>query len=326
MGKKLLVLHGPNLNLLGEREGRSGGRLEDLDRALREKAAELGVELKVVQSNHEGVLVDTLHAERHGLAGIAINPAGLFGSHVLREALELVGVPAIEVTLGEPRDDSLVGEVCELQLSGDDFDPYLDALVRLAEGDFEVGEDEEEEEEEDDDVVRPARQELGGRKTLGRRAEPAPASPDKTLGRRVVESALAPKPPQTALSAPARALARTVDAVKTLGRGRPEAAPAPAEKPGKTLGRVARETPASNVLSRDVVREKIADRLAGRLTPAELATWARARWQEVQRGAPAESGHRELLEDSLQRLTLSTMAATKMTDDQLVDLMTRLDR
>lgn len=298
MGKKLLVLHGPNLNLLGEREGHPGGGLEDLNRALREKAAELGVALKVVQSNHEGVLVDTLHAERHGLTGVAVNPTGLFGSHVLKEALQLVGAPAIEVTLGDPREDSVVAEACELQVGGDDFEPYLDALERLAHGNFEVEEEEEVEPE----------------------PPPAPEEPEvkKTLGRK--QDALVP--------APAQALARTVEAApapaKTLGR---KAEPAPkAEKGRKTLGRnAARETPAANFLTRAMVRQKIADRLSGRLTPSELATWARARWQEVQRGAPAESGHRELLEDCLQSLTLSTMAASKLSDEQLVDLMTQLE-
>lgn len=320
MGKKLLVLHGPNLNLLGEREGRSGGSLDDLNRALREKAAELGVELKVVQSNHEGVLVDALHAERHGLSGVAVNPTGLFGSHVLKEALKLVGAPAIEVTLGDPREDSIVAEACELQVGGDDFEPYTDALERLAHSHFEVEEEEEE--------APPPRQEPEVKKTLGRRVEPepapeppVPAKPEKSLGRKGVETALA--------SAPAQALARTVDAVapatsKTLGR-KAESAPAKAEKGGKSLGKVSRATPASDFLTRAMVRQKIADRLSGRLTPAELATWARARFQEVQRGAPAESGHRDLLEDSLQSLTLSTMAASKLSDEQLVDLMTQLE-
>ncbi len=220
MGKKLLVLHGPNLNLLGEREGRSGGRLEDLNRALREKAAELGVELKVVQSNHEGVLVDALHAERHGLSGVAINPAGLFGSHVLKEALQLVGAPAIEVTLGDPRDDSLVAEVCELQVGGDDFDTYLDALERLAHSNFEVEEEVEEEE------APPAREEPEVKKTLGRRAEPEPpAKPEKSLGRKVVEAALvsAPTPSTTSwlpFDLPMRASTTVTVSPKVAARSR----------------------------------------------------------------------------------------------------------
>ncbi|XXF79448.1 type II 3-dehydroquinate dehydratase [Myxococcaceae bacterium GXIMD 01537] len=316
MGKKLLVLHGPNLNLLGEADGAAGGGLEDLNRALREKAAKLGVELKVVQSNHEGVLLDALHAERKDLGGVAINPAGYFGSHALREALELIGAPAIEVTLGDPREDSVVAEACELQVGGDDgFEPYLDALERLAEGDFDVGAAEEEEE------ARPSRQEPEVKKSLGRRAE-APAQP--------LPAPKPEKPPERKSEAPARALARTVQAAapaaqKTLGRARAEPAPAKAEKGGKTLGRVARGTPASDFLTRAMVREKIADRLAGRLTPAELASWARTQWLEVQRGAPAESGFRDLLEDSLQSLTLSTLPASKLSDEQLVDLMTQLE-
>jgi 3-dehydroquinate dehydratase-2 len=103
MGMKLLVLHGPNLNLLGEREGTAGGRYEDLNSALRSRAAGHGIELKIVQSNHEGVLIDTLHAERRNVDGVVVNPAGLFGSHALRDALEAVGVPAIEVHLDGAR-------------------------------------------------------------------------------------------------------------------------------------------------------------------------------------------------------------------------------
>jgi len=73
------------------------------------------------------------------------------------------------------------------------------------------------------------------------------------------------------------------------------------------------------------VRQKIAERLAGRLSPAGLATWARTHWLEVQRGAPAESGQRELLEDALQRLTLASLPASRLTDEQLIELMTELD-
>ena len=73
------------------------------------------------------------------------------------------------------------------------------------------------------------------------------------------------------------------------------------------------------------MRQKIADRLAGTLSPAGLATWARGQWLEVQRGAAAESGQRELLEDSLQSLVLSAMPATRLTDGQLIELMTQLD-
>ncbi|WP_309895097.1 type II 3-dehydroquinate dehydratase [Archangium sp.] len=268
MGKRLLVLHGPNLNLLGEREGRQGGRLADLDLALAARAKELGLELKVVQSNHEGVLIDTLQAERSGLEGVVVSPAGLFGSYPLREALEAVGVPAIEVYVGALGErESVVAEACAATIDGQGFHSYLEALERFAKGDL-TGELSDEEESS-------ARASEGPRKTLGRKVEAAPASPAKTLGRKV---------------------------------------------------KGAEATPAANVLSRALVRQKIADRLAGKLTPSELASWARTKWTEVQTGAAAESGQRELLEDSLQRLTLSAMPASKLSDSELLDMMTRLER
>ena len=306
---RLLVLHGPNVNLLGLREGAPGGTLKDLDAALRERAAELELELKVVQSNHEGVLLDTLAAEREAVDGIIINPAGLFGSHALKEALELVGLPAIEVLLKPPARESVVGEACALQVYGTQgFDPYFQALETFSSGVFTTGE-------------------LGPGKTLGRKQveaqaeeeeeaedEDAPIAPVKSLGR--------------AREVPlAKALAKAAEAVgpaKTLGRK--AAAPEKQEaRPGKTLGRGSRSAPTTELLTRALVRQKISDRLAGRLTPAELATWARTQWEAVQRGAPAESGQRELLEETLQSLTLSSQAKTKLSDEQLVDLLTRLD-
>ncbi len=274
MGKRLLVLHGPNLNLLGEREGRQGGRLADLDLALATRAKELGLELKVVQSNHEGVLIDTLHAERSGLAGVVVSPAGLFGSYPLREALEAVGLPAIEVYLGRLGErESVVAEACAATIDGQGFQSYLEALERFAKDDL-TGELSEEDEGEEEEL-------------------PRSKSPAKTLGRKVVE-----------------------------------AEPAASASPSKTLGRKKgpEATPAANFLSRALVRQKIADRLAGRMTHAELATWARGKWTEVQSGAPAESGHRELLEETLQRLTLSTIPSTRLSDTELVDMMTRLER
>ncbi len=306
MGMRLLVLHGPNLNLLGVREGTSGGRLSDLDAALKARAKELELELKVVQSNHEGVLLDTLAAEREEVDGILINPAGLFGSYALKEGLEAVGVPAIEVLLRPPARESVVGEACVLQVHGTQggFEPYLQALETFSSGVFTPGQE-------------------GPKKTLGRKKDEAPskaASAAKPVPMSLVKS----------VGSTAKSLARAAEAggsTKTLGR---KLAPAKEEaeesRPGKTLGRGSKSsTPASDLLTRALVRQKISDRLAGKLTPAELAAWARTQYQAVQRGAPAESGHRELLEESLQSLTLSTLPASRLSDEQLVDLLTRLD-
>jgi 3-dehydroquinate dehydratase-2 len=332
MGKRVLVLHGPNLNLLGEREGRRGGRLADLDAALKARASELGLELQVVQSNHEGVLLDTLHAERARVDGVVVSPAGLFGSYPLREALEAVGVPAIEVyleRLGER--ESVVAEACAATIEGQGFHSYLEALERFASGDLTGELPEEDEEEAEDEEVEDESAEDESAEEGDEVVEAAwagedeegeePAGPVKTLGRRK-KGVLRDK---SLGVMPAKALARPVGGGhKTLGRK--VEAPAVPASPAKTLGRRgARGTPAADFLTRALVRQKIADRLAGRLTPAELATWARSKWMEVQRGAAAESGYRELLEDCLQRLTLSTMPASKLSDAELVDLMARLE-
>ncbi|NRD44277.1 type II 3-dehydroquinate dehydratase [Corallococcus exiguus] len=318
MGMKLLVLHGPNLNLLGEREDVVGGRLTDLDAALRAKAKELGLTLTIVQSNHEGVLIDTIHAERKNVEGILINPAGYFTSYALKEALEAVGLPAIEVLLKPPARESVVAEACAMQVLGlHGFDPYIQALETFASGIFHPS------------IPGPV-------KSLGRRKKSAgPEDEDsrpkpKLVGRvHPLKKDDAPEPTPL-VTTPARSLRRTAEAggpLKTLGRKSVPTVVQTDGKPGKTLGRAAKggSTPASDLLTRALVRQKIADRLAGRLSEAELATWARAKYQQVQRGEPAESGHRELLEDSLQSLTLSHLPATRMSDEQLVDLMTRLE-
>ncbi|AKJ01152.1 3-dehydroquinate dehydratase [Archangium gephyra] len=347
MGKRLLVLHGPNLNLLGEREGKQGGRLADLDAALTARATELGLELKVVQSNHEGVLIDTLQAERSRLDGVVVSPAGLFGSHPLMEALELVGVPAIEVyleRLGER--ESVVADVCAATIEGQGFHSYLEALERFANGDLtgELTEEEEDEEAEDEDVEgdeeaedEAAEDEDGVVDAAwsgedDEAGEPEGKGKGKTLGRREKdiprEKSLAVRQPGAlarAADAPAKALASSGGSRKTLGRK--VEAPAASPAPSKTLGRKgkgAQGTPAADFLSRALVRQKIADRLAGRLTQAELAAWARSKWSDVQRGASAESGYEDMLEDSL--LTLSSLPASKLSDSELVNMMTRLDR
>lgn len=97
----VLVLHGPNLNLLGTREPSIYGRetLEDIDRRLSEAAVEAGVSVACFQSNHEGELVDRIQqAGREGVGFIVINPAAYTHTSVaLRDALAGVGIPFIEV-------------------------------------------------------------------------------------------------------------------------------------------------------------------------------------------------------------------------------------
>ncbi len=100
---RLLVLHGPNLNLLGSREPEVYGHLtlSEIDQRLQRRAESLGAAVETFQSNHEGVLIDRVHrAKAEGIDFIVINPAGLTHTSVaLRDALVGVDIPFIEVHL-----------------------------------------------------------------------------------------------------------------------------------------------------------------------------------------------------------------------------------
>jgi 3-dehydroquinate dehydratase-2 len=99
----ILILHGPNLNLLGTREPEVYGRttLADIDRGLVALGVELGVTVESFQSNHEGALIDRIHAAvREGTAGILINPGAYTHTSIaLRDAISAVALPTVEVHL-----------------------------------------------------------------------------------------------------------------------------------------------------------------------------------------------------------------------------------
>ena len=103
--KRILVLHGPNLNALGTREPSVYGRatLADIHRLLEALAPELGCEVECRQTNHEGVLIDALHSAKDSADGVLLNPGGLTHSSVsLRDAVLAAGIPVVEVHLSNP--------------------------------------------------------------------------------------------------------------------------------------------------------------------------------------------------------------------------------
>jgi len=138
---KILVLHGPNLNLLGKREPAVYGRLtlEQINRKLEELAAELGVELTCRQSNHEGELIDILHSAAAAVDAVVFNPgAYTHYSYALRDAVAAIGVPTVEVHLSnihareDFRKQSVIAPAAAGQISGLGVTGYLLALRAAA--------------------------------------------------------------------------------------------------------------------------------------------------------------------------------------------------
>lgn len=147
---RILVIHGPNLNLLGRREPHIYGTrtLDDLNAVIAEHARDHGVELDTFQSNHEGDIIDRIQAaggvggdESQRADAIVINPgAYTHTSLAIADAITGIGVPTVEVHLsdihsrGELRSRSLVAGACAAQIAGHGFDSYLrgiDAAIEV---------------------------------------------------------------------------------------------------------------------------------------------------------------------------------------------------
>jgi len=138
----VLIVNGPNLNLLGTREPEIYGRktLRDLEREVAKHAGKLRMRVRFFQSNHEGAIIDELHRTRKWADAIVINPAALTHySYAIRDALLAVALPAAEVHLtdvdnreGDFRKISVVRDVCVHRFTGAGIGSYLQALDAFA--------------------------------------------------------------------------------------------------------------------------------------------------------------------------------------------------
>lgn len=140
--KKILVIHGPNLNLLGEREpGVYGGdSYEAVNDAIIVRAMKCDMQCEVFQSNHEGEIIDTLHLARKNYDGVILN-AGAYThySYAIRDAISAIKIPVVEVHMSnihareEFRHHSVISSVCAGQIAGFGKASYLLAVDALAE-------------------------------------------------------------------------------------------------------------------------------------------------------------------------------------------------
>ena len=137
----ILLIHGPNLSLLGEGDEKQYGSLTlaALEKLVADEAAKSGLELKTFQSNHEGALIDWLQKESPGASGIIINAGALTHySYALHDALVDAGLPAVEVHLSDinAREDwrkrSVTAPACIAMIAGKKEKGYIEAVQKLA--------------------------------------------------------------------------------------------------------------------------------------------------------------------------------------------------
>jgi 3-dehydroquinate dehydratase-2 len=140
MTQKILILHGPNLNLLGEREPEIYGHytLQDINDVLESLSEDQGYSPLFYQSNHEGALIDCLHEHRKIVRGVVFNPGAYTHTSVaLRDAISAIRIPVVEVHLTDitKREDfrkvSIIKGVCAATFMGEGIESYKKALNHL---------------------------------------------------------------------------------------------------------------------------------------------------------------------------------------------------
>lgn len=142
MAQKILIMHGPNLNLLGEREPGIYGdtNFQSVNERLVKFAESLGLEAEVFQSNHEGALIDKLHESRKEFAGVVLN-AGAYThySYAIADAIKAIKIPVVEVHISNVfardafRSNSVIAPVCAGSISGFGILSYELGIQALAE-------------------------------------------------------------------------------------------------------------------------------------------------------------------------------------------------
>ena len=137
---KVLILHGPNINLTGTRETEIYGTmtLEEIDAHLVEQGQELGIKVTCHQSNHEGALIDALHEAQRWADGVVFNPGGYSHTSVaLRDAVAAIDIPVIEVHMSniyareDFRHQSFISSVCKGKIVGFGWKSYLLGLKAI---------------------------------------------------------------------------------------------------------------------------------------------------------------------------------------------------
>ena len=290
MARRALLLLGPNLKLLGL--GKKS--FEEGTAILQARAVALDVTLRVCQSNAEGELLDTLFEQREWADAVLLD-LGILSprAEAVAEALKALGTFALEIDPTGKRTRSALKGTVKKTWGGDGFSAYLKALESLVPR----------------SVVENARRIDDKRaKTMGPAARPRDVQMTEPFVERTESQ------PTLPLVARGKTIGR-----KTTSPDLPKVVAA--------RGMVSRgdSSMVSGALSRAAVREKIAERLRGALSAQQLSTWARARWNEIQKNAPTETGQRDLIEETLQLLITGGLPGTFITDDRLIELMARLD-